>query len=281
MTTQQEPNYEIPEIEEVAKHFPGYEIIDFLGFGGVGAVYRAHSKHLDREVALKLLLNNDLCDVEFNKQFLAEAESMSLLVHGSELYDAITTDGVQPLLTAKILMRICEGMAHAHDHGVLHRDLKPENILITESLNPKIADFGLARDMIENPSLVDAKTDIYALGCIMYQMITGKAPDPENMDYAKFDYVDPSFKLVLYYSLNPDRNYRYHSALDMSRALRDIILNLEEKGSDGTIVPETLPEHSVEPSIDNSADKPPLKKWVPRNVPIIQSSENKGFGRFG
>ena len=238
MSEQAPPTFHVPTPEEVSLLFHGYEVEKILGYGGMGVVYKAYHTFFQREVAIKLLLNQTFGEEEFYRQFFAEAQSMSLLdhenllkiydygevegklfiileyVHGSELHDAIGINGVEPLQTAQIMMQICEGMAHAHESDILHRDLKPENILIDVDAKPKIADFGLARDendpvkdkviwgspgyiapeVIHAPERVDHRTDIYALGCVLYHMLTGQIPDPNNTNYDRFKYIDSRFR---------------------------------------------------------------------------------------
>jgi len=279
MLEDQPPLFYIPSIEEVEAYFPGYEVDGILGYGGMGAVYKAHQTFFNRDVAIKLLLSKSFGEEEFYRQYLAEAHSMSVLdhenllkiydygevvgmpyiileyVHGSELYKSVGPKGVDPLQTAQVMMRICEGLAHAHEANILHRDLKPENILLDEYANPKIADFGLARDkhdpvkdkiiwgspgyiapeVIHDRKNVDHRADIYALGCIMYFMLTAQIPDPNHTDYKRFDSLDPRFLQILNRSMNPFIEKRYLTAAAMGEAFRDLINSLEIKGSHGKL----------------------------------------------
>ncbi len=273
------PTFYVPTPEEVGAYLPDYQIEGILGYGGMGAVYKAHQTFFNRDVAIKLLLSKTFGEEEFYRQYLAEAQSMSVLdhkyllkiydygevvgipfiiieyVHGLELYEAIGAEGAEPLSTAQVMMRVCEGMAHAHEANILHRDLKPENILIDAYANPKIADFGLARDkhdpvkdkviwgspgyiapeVIHDPDRVDHRADIYALGCVMYFMLTGQIPNPNDTDYKKFDSLDPRFRQILNRSMNPFIEKRYLTAGAMGEAFRDLIMSLDEKGSNGMI----------------------------------------------
>jgi len=279
MSNQPAPTFYVPTPEEVGVYFPGYQVEKVLGYGGMGAVYKAHQSFFNRDVAIKLLLSKTFGEDEFYRQYLAEAQSMSLLDHenllkiydygevekmpfiileyvaGSELHDAISAHGVEPLQTAEIMMRVCEGMAHAHEANILHRDLKPENILLDQYANPKIADFGLARDehdpvkdkviwgspgyiapeVIHDPDRVDHRADIYALGCVLYHMLTGQIPNPNETDYTRFEYIDHRFRYILDRSMNPHIENRYSTAEKMGEAFRDLIMSLDEKGSNGVI----------------------------------------------
>lgn len=169
-------NFVPPEIEEIAKLLPGYEIKEFVAKGGMGAVYRARQKSLDREVAIKILPGHFVQDAGLRAQFESEAKSMAKLNHpnvisvynfgecdgqpfivmemvpGKSLYHSAYGIQVEPRQAGRIIHDICLGLAHAHQHGILHRDLKPANILLNPDRMPKIGDFGLARHITDHQS---------------------------------------------------------------------------------------------------------------------------------
>ena len=158
-----------PQPEEIAKLLPAFEIISLIAKGGMGAVYLARQKSLDREVAIKILPHHFGEDANFRTSFETEAKSMAKLnhpnligiydfgqvdgllyivmemVHGQSLYHASYGKKVDPEEAGRIICEICHGLDNAHQHGILHRDIKPANILLTANLSPKISDFGLAR----------------------------------------------------------------------------------------------------------------------------------------
>jgi len=198
--------------------FGRYQIVELIGQGGMGNVYRAHDPQFSRDVALKLLPAGFLQDPLFRERFARETEIMGGLEHAAiiPVYDAGEDHG-QPFLvmrlmsggtladkmsagslsladTEHILTALCSGLDRAHTRQIIHRDLKPTNILFDEDGNPYIADFGIARlaaatttmTIIGTPQYmapeqaegitVNAQADIYQLGVILYEMLTGKVP---------------------------------------------------------------------------------------------------------
>lgn len=231
-----------PTVEEVARLFPQLEVLALLGTGGMGAVYKARQKQLDRVVALKILPPRSGDDAAFAERFTREAKALAKLLHSNivTLFEFGQADGVCYLLMEYVdgvnlgqLMRssrvsprealaivpqICDALQYAHDQGIVHRDIKPENILLDRRGRVKVADFGLAKivegrdasarrlgevdrtagpavptslteagaimgtpkymspEQIEAPGEVDHRADIYALGVVFYQMLTGELP---------------------------------------------------------------------------------------------------------
>lgn len=202
--------------------FGEYELLDVLGQGGMGVVYRARQRDLDREVALKLLSAGPDASRELTARLRREAQHAARLQHpnivtvhelgehegllcyamqlvrGRSLSQWLDAEGrLPPRKAAQLLRTIAEAADYAHRLGVLHLDLKPGNILIDERGAPLIADFGLARN-VEHPEQVEAMagtpgymapeqvrpdfgpltpaTDVWALGAILYEMLTGHPP---------------------------------------------------------------------------------------------------------
>jgi serine/threonine protein kinase len=149
-----------PAPEELARHFPQLEILELLGRGGMGAVYKARQTHLDRMVALKILPSSISEAPSFSERFAREARALAKLHHPNivTLYESGQADelfyflmefvdgvNLRQLLTAgtmapkdalAIVPQICDALQFAHDRGIVHRDIKPENILLTASTNP-------------------------------------------------------------------------------------------------------------------------------------------------
>lgn len=227
-----EPNDEAggfvpPSIDDLATLFPQLEILELIGRGGMGAVYKARQPNLDRIVALKILAKKAGSDPGFTERFTREARALAKLSHPSivAVYDFGHTssdlsyfimeyvDGLNlrqieqagqlsPREALEIIPKICEALQFAHDKGVVHRDIKPENVLLDQSGCVKIADFGLAKIMgtesgdftltepnqvmgtphymapeqVEHPRDVDHRADIYSLGVVFYEMLTGELP---------------------------------------------------------------------------------------------------------
>jgi hypothetical protein len=206
------------------RDFGDYELREVIGRGGMGVVYRAHQRSLDREVALKLLSAGLWASGEYVATLRREAQHAALLQHpnivtvyeigeqhgliyyamqllgGNSLAARLQQDGpLPPRAAAQMLSSVAEALDYAHRLGVLHLDLKPGNVLLEEDGTPRIADFGLARRLgvagnVDNervsgtPSYMAPEqarvgaaklsraTDIWGLGALLYEMLTGKPP---------------------------------------------------------------------------------------------------------
>ncbi len=226
------------------RRFGDYELIEKIGQGGMGVVYRARQHGLDRDVAIKLLAAGPWASDEFVERFRREARSAARMQHpniveiyefghrdglnyfsmrlieGRSLAQRLNADGVLPAIEAARLLRtLAEAMDYAHRLGVLHLDLKPANVLLTVDGTPLIADFGLARridagheggndEVSGTPSYMapeqatlemhplTAATDIYGLGAILYETLTGQPP---------FRGADPQATLQRVVSEDPPR----------------------------------------------------------------------------
>ncbi|HOC00031.1 MAG TPA: serine/threonine-protein kinase [Verrucomicrobiota bacterium] len=227
-----------PALDEIARLFPQLEILGFVGQGGMGAVYRARQKELDRVVALKILPPDIGRDAAFAERFTREARAMAKLNHPGivTLYEFGRADGLFFFLmefvegvnlgqllegghissreALALVPQICDALQYAHDQGIVHRDIKPQNILVDRRGRVKVADFGLAKlvatgsggepvsptgaaaaaspltetgkvmgtpqymapEQREHPTEVDHRADIYSLGVVFYQMLTGELP---------------------------------------------------------------------------------------------------------
>ncbi len=157
-----------PTLEELEPLFPAYELEAFIAPGGMGAVYKARQKSLDRLVAIKILPREFGDDPQFRSSFEAEAKAMARLnhpnlisvydfgdidgmlyivmefVHGKALYYSAHNRAIDPAVALEMVSTISRGLAHAHQGGIIHRDIKPANILLDADAKPKIGDFGLA-----------------------------------------------------------------------------------------------------------------------------------------
>lgn len=278
-----------PQPEELAGCFPHLEILELLGQGGMGAVYKARQKDLDRLVALKILPGGAHRDPAFAERFTREARALARLshpnivgihdfghVHGApETGSAGTTetpaayyyfimefiDGpnlrqlmrgqdLSPGQAMAIVPKICEALQFAHDAGVVHRDIKPENILVDRNGGVKIADFGIAKivgeqrdttltgahdiigtphymapEQVEHPLAVDHRADIYSLGVVFYEMLTGELP------LGKFDVpsnqvqLDVRLDAVVLRSLAKAPERRYQQADEVKTDVENIALH--------------------------------------------------------
>ena len=217
---------EIPTITRIAAAFPQLEVLELIGRGGMGFVFKARQPHLDRYVALKLLPDKLASDPHFAERFNREGRFLAKLSHpnivsvfdfgqaggfyfllmeyvdGVNLRQAMRAGRFSPAEALGIVPKICEALQYAHEQGVLHRDIKPENILLDAKGRVKIADFGIAKlvgedahpfgltgtgaalgtphymapEQLEKPGDVDHRADIYSLGVVFYEMLTGELP---------------------------------------------------------------------------------------------------------
>lgn len=255
-----------PSIEDLQPLFPTYELQTLLGRGGMGFVYRARHRKLDRLVALKLLRPDLVADPAFAERFECEARALALLNHpgivgihdfgraGEFFYLVMEfVDGAslrellaQGRLTTRDVLayvpQLCDALQFAHDHRIVHRDVKPENILVGEDGRVRIADFGLAKLLGQDPAAgltqthqsvgtphymapeqvvasgsVDHRADLYSLGVVLYEMLTGKlpigrfAPPSANVEAARG--LDP----VVLKSLENDPAQRYQQAVEVKK----------------------------------------------------------------
>lgn len=198
-----------------------YELIRPIGYGGMAEVFLAHDQLLDRDVAVKMLRNQFLEDKELLEQFRREAKSAARLVHPYiiNIYDVVSEGNNQYIVmeyvdgvtlkeymqehklslnaVLEIGVRLADALQHAHSHNIIHCDIKPQNILIDKNMNPKIADFGIAK-MVTNQTMVYSKSvmgsvhyispeqasggkitacsDVYSLGIVLFEMLTGQVP---------------------------------------------------------------------------------------------------------
>jgi tRNA A-37 threonylcarbamoyl transferase component Bud32 len=205
------------------REFGGYELLKEVGRGGMGVVYEARQKKLNRIVALKMLLPGNGTNPDELKRFIAEASAAAALNHPNivAVHDVGEVDGQHfycmkfiegpslsqrasgtPLpgrLAARYVAQVARAIDHAHRHGILHRDLKPSNVLLDKDDQPQITDFGLAKRLQDSsqtrtgavmgtpsymaPEQAAAKKnklgpacDIYSLGAILYELLTGRPP---------------------------------------------------------------------------------------------------------
>lgn len=254
-----------PEPEALAKHFPQLEILELLGKGGMGAVYKARQKGLDRLVAVKILPPEVAGDPAFAERFGREARALAKLSHqnivsvfdsgqadgqyyfvmeyvdGANLRHVIEAGALKPEEALAIVPQICQALQFAHNEGVVHRDIKPENILVDKQGRVKIADFGLAKllgvapaefsltgthqamgtlhymapEQMRGAGSVDHRADIYSLGVVFYEMLTGQLPIGRFEPPSKKVQIDVRLDEVVLRSLENEPERRYQQASDL------------------------------------------------------------------
>jgi serine/threonine protein kinase len=256
----------------LAPHFPNLEILELLGQGGMGAVYKARQPGLDRLVALKVLPPGIGSGAAFAERFKREARSLARLNHpnivavydfgeaaglyyfvmeyvdGANLRQMERTERLAPREALGIVVQVCEALQYAHDEGIVHRDIKPENILLDKKGRVKIADFGLAKllarapadftltqpqqvmgtphymapEQLEHPAEVDQRADIYSLGVVFYEMLTGELPLGRFAPPSQKFQVDVRLDEVVLKALEKEPSRRYQHASEVKTDVEEI-----------------------------------------------------------
>jgi len=318
ITDAKQPPFNPPGIAELAPLFPQLEILELIGKGGMGAVYKARQRQLDRVVALKILPPGIGDDPAFAERFAREAKALAKLNHPGivTLYEfgnvgqasrlsgehasasgsvaAPLQTGVTPALLYYFLMefvdgvnlrqllhagrisprealaivpQICDALQFAHDQGIVHRDIKPENILLDRRGRVKVADFGLAKivgnersaehcsargaagipqveqcsalltdagktmgtpnymapEQKEQPDNVDNRADIYALGVVFYQMLTGELPGKQLQPPSSKVQIDVRLDEIVLRALEKKPELRYQQVSEVKTMVETIV----------------------------------------------------------
>lgn len=274
---------EAPSVDQLKPIFPQFEILELIGRGGMGFVYKARQLHLGREVALKLLPEKLSTDPYFAERFMREARVLARLNHpnivmvhdfghtggfyylvmefvdGLNLRQAMRMGKFSPAEALAIVPKICDALQYAHEEGVLHRDIKPENILLDARGRVKIADFGIAKivgeekgpitltgtgaslgtphymapEQFENPALVDHRADIYSLGVVFYEMLTGELPLGRfSAPSARAD-LDERIDAIVLRALARERDLRQKDARELQTEV-ETVANTQTSRSEST-----------------------------------------------
>ncbi len=253
---------DLPGLTDIAAAFPELEIIEKIGQGGMGVVFKARQPKLDRLVALKVLPKALAATPGFPERFTREGRVLARLNHpsivtvhdfgesggycflimeyvdGVNLRQAMKAGRFTPEQALKVVPDICAALQAAHEQGVLHRDIKPENLLLDSKGRIKIADFGIAKllddrgadllltqsgaklgtapymapEQIEQPSSVDHRADIYSLGVVLYEMLTGELPLGRFAAPSEKSAVSGSIDEIVFRALEKERGRRQQSA---------------------------------------------------------------------
>jgi TolB-like protein/Tfp pilus assembly protein PilF len=262
--------------------FGDYELLEQIGRGGQGVVFRARQKSLNRTVALKVINLGQWATKAHVKRFRREAEAAARIEHpcivpiyevgerdgscyfsmkfveGGQLDEVARREPMQPRRAAELIAKVARTIHYAHERGILHRDIKPGNILLDAKGEPHLTDFGLARlvesessvtqtlDVLGTPSYmapeqavgnnaaVSNATDVYGLGAVLYQLLTGQPPFAGGTTYETIKLledteprplrllnpkVDRDLSTICLKCLEKDPKRRYSSALALAEDL--------------------------------------------------------------
>src|SRR2546429_2098796 len=280
-----EPEGEInvdPAPSPMLMDFGDYELLEQIGRGGQGVVFRAHQKSLNRTVALKVISLGQWASKAHLKRFRREAEAAASLDHpsivpiyevgeregacyfsmkfieGGQLDEVVKRAPMSIRQAAELIAKVARTVHYAHEHGILHRDIKPGNILLDAKGEPHLTDFGLARliesessvtqtlDVLGTPSYmapeqalgnnaaVSSVTDVYGLGAVLYQLLTGQPPFAGGTTYETIKLledteprqphllnpkIDRDLSTISLKCLEKDPKRRYSSALALAEDL--------------------------------------------------------------
>ncbi len=298
---------DITDAADVSQRLPQFEIIELLGQGGMGVVYKARQPALDRIVALKILPPSEALSPDFVERFRREARALAKLSHpnivavyecgesgglyffameyvdGANLRALLRERRLTPAEALAIVPKVCDALEYAHEEGVIHRDIKPENLLLDKKGRVKIADFGLAKllrrealdmtltlsgtqlgtlrymapEQMEKPETVDHRADIYSLGVVIYEMLTGEVPMGRFAPPSERARVDVRLDEIVLRSLERDVERRYQHASEVKTAVESVAVRLplpaaasaqevpENTGSETQITPVLTPPRAA------------------------------------
>ncbi|MFN0129988.1 MAG: serine/threonine-protein kinase [Verrucomicrobiales bacterium] len=298
-----------PTAEELAAAFPQLEIGECLGRGGMGVVYRARQRSLDRSVALKLLAPERIDDHAFAERFTREAQALAKLNHpnivtvhdfgragrfyfllmefvdGVNLRQAMQAGRFTPEQALAVVPPVCEALHYAHGRGLVHRDIKPENLLLDRDGRIKIADFGIAKMMdADEPDVgvadagvvesqpagtprymapeqcdrtrrTDHRADIYSLGVVLYELLTGEVPAGRLQPPSRRVQIDVRLDEIVLRALETEPERRYQTAAEFRTRVEEL---------DAAARPLVVPTDGVAPSAPATASTPGAAAVAPR-----------------
>ncbi len=309
-----------PDISQLTPLFPGYEIVNLIATGGMGAVYRAVQKSLDRTVAIKILPQEFSKDAAFCAGFEAEAKAMARLNHpnligvydfgevegmlyiimeyvpGKSLFHSAHGIAIDPTEVIRLITGVSNGLAHAHENGIIHRDIKPSNILLDLNAQPKIGDFGLARpvenkvqegeeifgtphytapEVVNSPHSVGHRADIFSVGVLLHELLTGRLPAEDRRPASVIIGCDPRFDAIIRRATNPIPEGRYASTADIAKDLLAISSSAGPRLLRSPAPVSPMRKGVPVPSVKSPSNQPPIRPG--RSTAAPQSNPPSGL----
>jgi serine/threonine-protein kinase len=299
--------------------FGRYTLVDLLGRGGMGEVWRAHDSVTERVVAIKMLPPQFTGDATFQQRFRREALAAARLnsphvipiydfgevdgrlyvsmrlIDGRDLHAVIADGPLAPSRAVRIIEQVAKALHAAHKVGLVHRDVKPSNVLIDEDDFAYLIDFGIARAtddtrltstggtigtlaymaperLGDNPD-EDARADIYALACVLYECLTGSQPFPGSVERILLAHlqtppprpsttqadVPATLDAVIATGMAKDPDHRYPTTIELATAAQNAITTHVARGN-----PAVKPQPQPQPAVQPARAPAPPQAWPPR-----------------
>lgn len=268
------PAFTTPDQERLKALMPDFEILEMIGRGGMGAVFKVRQPRLSRLAALKVLPPERATDPAFVERFFREAQALAQLTHpcivdiydmgqrgnflyilmefveGRPLREPIQSKSISPVDALRLTMDLCGALDCAHAHGIVHRDIKPENVLLTPDGHAKLLDFGLVKltedsrlgrftlteinlrmgtpqymapEQASGSTEIDHRVDLYAVGVLLYEMLTGAPPALNYTPPSRKTTVDSRIDRVVERALRESPSDRYASAGEFHNDVAHIV----------------------------------------------------------
>jgi TolB-like protein/Flp pilus assembly protein TadD/predicted Ser/Thr protein kinase len=315
----------------IGKTVSHYKILEKLGEGGMGVVYKAEDTKLKRTVALKFLSERALASGEEKERFVHEARAAAALDHtgictvheigsaegrmfitmayveGRSLKEKIVSGPLATEEAIGIALQLAEALKEAHEKGIAHRDIKPGNIIVTSKGGAKILDFGLAKSAAgttvtrDGTTLgtfaymspeqtrgeeIDGRTDIWSLGVVLYEMLTGQRPfkgdyeqavvysilntEPEPVTALRAE-LPAAIDGIIEKALAKEPEERYRSMTEMAAELRSVARRLEA-GDDETVSGSTTKSAAGKPTVGRPAKRRKGRLYIYGSLVVIAAA---------
>jgi len=209
-------------------------------------------------------------------------------IEGKSLYHSANGKAIDPRIAGMIASQVCRGLAHAHGLGVIHRDVKPANILLDPNARPRLGDFGLARPVTESeqegmifgtpgytapevtgdPNSVDQRSDIFAIGVILYELLTARLPEGDFVEPSQICGCDKRWDIITRKAIAPDASLRYDDAAKLAQDIEAVCAGRDPINAvaDGSTTPQGPRQASIK--------KPALAAGVRRSTSARHVQQN-------